>query len=60
MAGTERILAGICLDTAGTESDREVEDRESMLRLYLIANARVRLWAEVLSCLAMGMQYIRA
>jgi hypothetical protein len=44
MAGTERILAGICLDTAGTESDREVEDRESMLRLYLIANARMRLW----------------
>src|SRR5271168_5053729 len=41
-AGTERILSGIRSDTNGTERGRELLLRELMLRLYLIANTRLR------------------
>ena len=41
--GNRSDTRGICSDTPGTERGRELERRESMLLLYVIANARVRL-----------------
>ncbi len=43
MTGNGSDTRGICSDTASTERGWELERRESELRLYVIANTRMRL-----------------